>query len=218
MSARSCVVSISVVSPAAPIVARNARTACLLTTSRPIVGSSRNSTSGRCSNAAVISPRIRWPSDSWRTGVASNSSSPSSDRHSRKPRRVLGRRHPVDVAQQLERVAQRQIPPQLRPLAEHDADAQREARTVGHRPETAHAHRAAARRQHAGHHLERGRLAGAVRADVADHLAAIDREIDAVDRRDRPARTAEPPGLLGDRELLAQLARLDDRGHDPVLR
>ena len=35
---------------------------------------------------------------------------------------VPGGRHAVDVAKQLERVAQRQVPPELRALAEHDAD------------------------------------------------------------------------------------------------
>ena len=36
----------------------------LATRSRPIVGSSRNSTSGWCSMLATSSQRIRWPSDS----------------------------------------------------------------------------------------------------------------------------------------------------------
>ena len=64
----------------APSAARNARTACLLTRSSPIVGSSRNSTSGPCSSAAVSSPRIRWPSESCRTGMSRNGSRSSSRR------------------------------------------------------------------------------------------------------------------------------------------
>ena len=70
---------------------------------------------------------MRWPSESWRTGVSRNvvQVEQLDGSASRLARYALGR-HPVDVAQQLERVAQRQVPPELRALAEHHADAPRQ--------------------------------------------------------------------------------------------
>jgi hypothetical protein len=46
------------------------------------------------------------------------------------------------------------------------------------RPEwiPAEEHRAGARREHPAEHLQQGRLAGAIRSDHADEIAAIDRE------------------------------------------
>jgi hypothetical protein len=42
------------------------------------------------------------------------------------PRAVAGVRQPVDGGEDAQRVLQRQVPPQLRPLAEDDADPPRE--------------------------------------------------------------------------------------------
>ncbi len=95
MSCRSCVVSSTVVPRSSFNCRRNPRTFALLTTSSPIVGSSRYSTSGSCSSAAAMSPRIRCPSDSWRTGTSS--SSPRSRRSTHRSRfssnRALGTRY-----------------------------------------------------------------------------------------------------------------------------
>ena len=67
------------------------------------------------------------------------------------------------------------------------------------------------RHQDAGQHLERGRLAGAVRPQVADQLARRDVEADAVHRahdvmlaRDQVAQRAQPAAVMAvDAEFLA---------------
>jgi hypothetical protein len=59
--------------------------------------------------------------------------------------------------------------------------------TRGHRlvPDvvSAHARAACARRQEPGDDLHRGRLAGAVRAEEAEHFAGLDLETDSIDGR-----------------------------------
>ena len=113
--------------------------ACLLTTSSPMVGSSRKSTSGPCSSEIVSSPRMRCPSESWRTGMSRNSSRSSRSRQSGQPGRVVLGRHPPDVSGQFERLAQGQVLPELGALPEDDADAPPPAggaRPPAHRPQT----------------------------------------------------------------------------------
>ena len=126
--------------------------------------------------------------------------------------RVALGRHTINVAQQLERIDQRQIPPQLCPLAEHDADALSQLLASAVRHHTQHLHLSAARDQNARQHLDGGRLARPVRAQTADHLAAVDRErhvahgadlaILAHDERGR--RTEQPRALLRDAKGLLQ--------------
>jgi hypothetical protein len=85
---------------------------------------------------------------------------------------ALGR-HAVDVLQEVERVAQRQIPPELRALAEDDADATRELDAVALRIEPRHPDVPRRRDEDAREHLDRRRLPRAVGPDVADDLAAF---------------------------------------------
>ncbi len=47
----------------------------------------------------------------------------------------------------------------------------------------------------AQHHSQRGRLAGAVRAEVAEDVAALDRQVDVVDRDDAPIALGEAADL-----------------------
>jgi hypothetical protein len=96
------------------------------------------------------------------------------------PGGVVAGRHPVDVPQQLERVAQGQVPPELGALPEHHADAEGQPGPAGDRLQTADADPPGGRGEHAGEHLQRGGLAGPVRADVAEHLAALHPQVDPV--------------------------------------
>ena len=101
---------------------RNSRSRPLLITSRPMVGSSRNRISGSCSSAATMSPRIRWPEAELADGgVEQLAEVEQLD--------VLGEVGAVplgvgavDLLQHREGVAQGQVPPQRRALAEDDAD------------------------------------------------------------------------------------------------
>ena len=133
------------------------------------------------------------------------------------PRGVLGGGHAVHVTQECEGVGERQVPPELRALTEHDADAAREGDALGHRLEPAHAHAPRGGIEHAGEHLERGGLARAVGADVAERLSPLHGEVDAVDGVDEPRPAAQPARPDAHRELLPEAGRLDD-GHEPALR
>ena len=81
---------------------------------------------------------------------------------------------------------------------------------------------APARHEDADQHLDGRRLPGAVRADVADHRAGVDGEVDAVDRPHLPLAPAHAAGPLVDGERLADVGQLDERGSGhgqlPVLR
>ena len=172
----------------------------------------------------MSSPRMRWPRESWRTGTSS--SGPRSRASAKRSRFAAWRSawHAVHVAQQVEAVAQREVPPQLRPLPEHHADAAGPARCadrLGSRPSTRT--RPAGRHEDAGEHLDRRGLPGAVRADVADHRPR------ARSRRSMPAtavtcsrRRRTPSGLAVHVEGLGQALHVDDRRRRscqlPVLR
>ena len=76
------------------------------------------------------------------------------------------------------------IPPQLGALAEDDADAADVAHAVAHRVHAQRANGARVGRQQSRQQLDRGALAGAVRARVGDDLAAFDGQVDAAQRLD----------------------------------
>ncbi len=205
MSARSCVVSITVTPRSRLISTRNSRTRCRATTSSPIVGSSRKTTSGSCSSDATSSPRMRWPSDSCRTGVARNGIEIEQLPEARRGSRGSGRPAPCRCA-----AAARTSPGAAGPTRAGSAARtwRRSGGRAGSAPATARAPRPArARGRHEDprEHLHRGRLAGAVRPDVADHVAALDRERDACHRLDdAPLR---PHSTLADGEPLARGSR-----------
>ena len=74
------------------------------------------------------------------------------------------------------------IPPQLGALAEDHTDAADVAHAVAHRIHAERAHAAGVRSEQTRQELDRGALAGAVRAGVGDHLAASDGQVDAAQR------------------------------------
>jgi hypothetical protein len=119
------------------------------------------------------------------------------------------------VAEQLERVAKGQVPPQLRALPEHDADPAREGDALAHRIEPADANVPAARHQDAGEHLDRRRLARTVRTQVADHLTGSDLERDPVHGTHGALLATHPARAHPNRERLLNPV---ERDHDPVLR
>ena len=215
MSARSWVVS-STVTPRSRLTSdRNSRTAALATTSRPIVGSSRKTISGSCRSAAVSSPRIRWPSESWRTGVAMNGCETERLGEAVEVLAMPPLGDAVDVAQELEGVGQRQVPPELRALAEDDPDAARELDPLPRRIEARDPETACGGHEDPGEHLDGGRLSCAVRPDVADHRAALDRERDPVDGQHLSPHASQPAGLGPHDEALLDVLQLD---HPPALR
>ena len=131
-------------------------------------------------------------------------------------------RNVVDRAQQLERLAQRQIPVQLAALSEHDADVLGVGLTLLVRNEAGDADSPGCGHENTGQHLDRRRLAGAVGADIADDFARLKTKADALDgrlllvfaREERAKRPAQP-GLAFDRpEDLPKVDGLDDR-HRP---
>ena len=116
----------------------------------------------------------------------------------------------VDVVEQIEALDQRQVPPQLAPLPEHDPDAPSERDASAHRHKPGDLDVAGRRRQDAGEHLDRRRLPGAVRSEVADHLPRLDRDADTGDGVDDALRASQPAGLGPDDERLAELFGDDD--------
>ena len=86
----------------------------------------------------------------------------------------------------------------------HDAEAGPDLAAVRGGLEAEHPQRPGGRRRRAADHPHRRGLAGPVRPEEPERLAAVDLDVDAVDRRE----VAEP---------LDELARLDQRfaGHDP---
>ena len=171
--------------------------------SRPIVGSSRNRISGSCSTLAASSQRIRSPSDSVRTGRSSRSAASSSvgqHRRSAPPsRRGTGGR--CGRAARASRAATAgTTAASAGRTGCRCASPAGAARFHGTRPSTCAV--AAGGVQDAGQHLDRGRLARAVRADIREPLAGLDGERDALDGLD----VAEP---------LRQRLRLDDRHAAP---
>jgi len=120
------------------------------------------------------------------------------------------RREPVDRREQPEGLGQRQVPPQLAALAEHDADAAGQLAALADRLEPGDSHEAGGGHQYPGEHLDGRRLAGPVRADVADALAARHGEADAVDGPHHPALPPQPPDRPADHELAPQVPQLDE--------
>ncbi len=122
---------------------------------------------------------------------SSSRSSRSSATSSSRIARIALLRHPVDVAQQVEAVDHRQVPPELAALAEHHADARHVAHPLAPGRQAVHLAAAGGRLQDAGEDLDGGRLAGAVRPDQADQLAALQLERD---RRSAPRPCASGGG------------------------
>src|SRR5579885_2400629 len=93
-------------------------------------------------------------------------------------------RNVVDVAQEIEAVDHREIPPQLRALPENHADSRDVADSITPRREPVDFASPGPRFENSGENLDGGRLAGAVGPDEAEQLAALEREADFVERLD----------------------------------
>ena len=194
MSLMSWVVSSRVVPCSARSAIRNCRSRSLLIMSRPMVGSSSTSSRGLCTSAAATSPRIRSPSDSWRTGVSSSWSAmprPSTSSAVRSPA-AAGRAGGWRPGSGTSRAAAGptragcagRTPPRSR------GPARRRCGT-GSRPQVRTV--PAGRHQDAGDHLDGGGLAGPVGADVAARDSPGDRSgADPVDGVHDPLGPAEP--------------------------
>src|ERR1700745_706059 len=99
------------------------------------------------------------------------------------PRVEIALWHVVNPSQQLERFNHRNVPPELRPLAEHDADRFHVLPALPEGNVPVDANFAARRHENPSKHFDGGRFTGAVRADVAHHFSALDRETNTIDGR-----------------------------------
>ena len=108
---------------------------------------------------------------------------------------------PVQLAHRPKRLAQGQIPPQRTALAEHGADHAGIRSTVAGGIQPGDRDLAGRRRQDAGQHLDRRRLPGPVRSEIADQLTAVDRERDIVHRPDHLRATREERSQPAERPL-----------------
>ncbi len=90
---------------------------------------------------------------------------------------VVALRDIVDAAQKFEGFDGRDVPPELRPLAEDDADGFYVGGSLFPGDEPVGQNFTGGRHQDAGEHFDGGGFAGAVGADVADHFAAADFKI-----------------------------------------
>ena len=175
---------------------------CWATTSRPIVGSSRNSTSGECSRAAISSIFIRSPSDSSRTGWASKLAHLEQIDQLVAAAGELLRLDAVDLLVQAERLLGGQVPPELVLLPHHQGEAAAIGVFAPPGDVAHHAGRAAGGIDDAGEQLERGGLAGPVGPEKGDELARLDREVDAADRLHVAVVAVKQPPHRGQQALL----------------
>ncbi len=162
---------------------------------------------------------MRCPSESWRTGVRKKLAISRISMNSLRLRRYCVLRDAVDRAQELERFDEREIPIKLTALSEDHADVSSVFLAVFPRHEAGNAHFARGRNEDPRQHLDGRRLAGTVRADVADQLSRFERERDVAHRdalfvfaREKGTQRAEGPrrALAGAKDF-AQIARCYDR-------
>ncbi len=118
----------------------------------------------------------------------------------------------VHVAGQVERLDDRDVPPQLGPLAEDDADVAGVLLSLLVRDQTVDDQAAGGGNEDAGQHLDGGGLAGAVRPEIGDRFPGLDAEVDVIDGQlvlvlacEEMLQRADQPGLFdGLAELLGQ--------------
>src|SRR5438874_2150887 len=85
-------------------------------------------------------------------------------------------RHAIEMPQQAQRIDERQIPPELRTLAENNTYMSRELSSLHKRIQACHLHLAAARHQNAGQHLNGRALTSPIRPNQANHLSSLNRK------------------------------------------
>ncbi len=120
-------------------------------------------------------------------------------------------RHSMDRAQDAERVAQWQVPPQLAALPKHHPDLPSEQAPLRDRVVVAGTYSPTGRNEDSRQHLDGGGLTGAVGPDVADRFPSQDRRSDSVDSVHDPGLPAHPPDLLPHGEGSVQVLERNDR-------
>ena len=146
--------------------------------SRPVVGSSRNTTSGKLTNASASASRWRWPPDS-----VSNGASALSISAKRSSSGSGADRRRVEPAIQRQRLTRGDLVLQRGGL-QRGADLLLHLARPLPRVDPAHLQPARVRFAQPDQAFDGGRLAGAVRSEQAENLARLDLEADAVDGGD----------------------------------
>ena len=167
--------------------------------SKPVVGSSRKSSSGSPTRPSARSSRRFWPPESVFTRALRFSSSPTRAITSAgvaRARVVAGEQRDVLVDGQV-RVHRRRL--------EHDADPLAPVAAGALRVDAEDGDAAAVALAVALEDLDRRRLAGAVRAEQAEDLALLDLEADAANGLDLAVRLAQVADGDGRRHASAQL-------------
>jgi hypothetical protein len=126
----------------------------------------------------------------------------------------------IELLEQVEGFADGQVPPELGPLAEDQADPPGVLLTVPVRYQPGDGHSAFSRHEDSGQHLDGAGLAGTIRADVADALTGLDPEIDVIDSRqlaifrmEQVSKACSGAGAaLGNSIDLGQATRFNDCG------
>ncbi len=115
--------------------------------------------------------------------------------------RILRAIYSINVTEQIEAVDDGQVPPELRALAEHDADARDVPNTIFVWNEAIDDDAASVRTKDSRENLDRRGLPCPIGTDEAKQLAALERECHVGQRIDAPASTvdetlhrAEQPG------------------------
>ena len=144
----------------------------------PAVGSSRKTSSGLLTNASASASRCRWPPDSVSNGASALSTSAN-----RSSSGCGAARRRVEAAEERERLARRDLVLQRRGL-QRRADLLLDVARPPPRVDAADLDRARVRFAQPDQAFDRGRLAGAVRAEQAEDLAGVDLEAHAVDGGD----------------------------------
>jgi len=117
----------------------------------------------------------------------------------------------MNRAEDTERVAQWQIPPQLAALPEHHSDLASKLAPLRDGIVAAGTHPPTGRDEDAGQHFDGGGFAGPVGPDVADCLAGHDRRADPVDRVHDSGFPTQPADLLPHCEGPTQILERDNR-------
>ena len=165
--------------------------------SRPVVGSSRNSSSGSPTRAQATASRCFWPPESLPTQASAFSSSDT-----RRDGLVGVEAAAVEAAEQRERLADGQLLGEAR-LLQRDADAFPDGGVVAAPAQAEDLDLAGGRGEQPFEDLDRRGLAGAVGAEQAEALARLDGQVEAA-QRPRPA-----AGRVGLHEIRAA----DGGGH-----
>ena len=180
ISSRWCDVTTSV-RPSPASRCRRSKSARRWPKSTPAVGSSRNTTRGRCRSAKRIASRCRAPAGSARADAACRPRRARATARTRRAATAARRPDSIDARVELDVLRHAQVRVE-RYLLGDVADAGARGGRMAHDVDAVDHDAARARREEAGQHADRRRLAAAVRAEEPEDLACRDRERETVDR------------------------------------